>query len=115
MGAHSQQLQLLKGQQPLLWSLAHLLSQKSPLAGAEVVRQMPVRAFVGPLGPDGAHPSWSPRKAQGDGSGRALAHDAFYDPAERRDRELGWRAGDTHICSSRNGICQSSSFRTPRH
>lgn len=35
---------------------------------------------------NGAHPSWCPRKAQGDGSGRALAHDAFCDPAWRRDR-----------------------------
>lgn len=54
MGAHShveqQKLHLLKGQQPLVWSLAHLLCQESPLAGAEAVGQTAVHESVAPVG-----------------------------------------------------------------
>lgn len=52
MGAHShveqQKLHLLKGQQPLVWSLAHLLCQESPLAGAEAVGQTAIHESVAP-------------------------------------------------------------------
>lgn len=112
MGAHSsqvewQQLQLLKGQQPLLRSLAHLLCQKSPLAGAEGVRQTPVRESLAPVGTGvmlHIHPGLPGNHREMDQGGHW--HMMWpYDCAQRRDR-------NTHICSSRDGVYQSSSFRT---
>lgn len=64
---------------------------------------------------NGAHPSWCPRKAQGGGLGRALAHDAFCDPAQRRDRthlQQGMGFAGAH-CSGPQGINFCCGLRCP--
>lgn len=100
MGAHShveqQQLQLLRGQQPLLRLVAHLLCQKSPLAGAEVVRQTPAHVSVAPVGAG------------------AMVHFHPGPTGKHREMDQGghWHmmlSVTLHICSSRDGVCWSSS------
>lgn len=65
---------------------------------------------------NGAHPSSPPPGKQRQMEQGRCWHTTLSVPLlGGRDREHGWRAGGTGIRSSRGEICQSSSFRTPRH